>query len=199
MTIQKRKTDEELVSEMCAGSHQAFSVLYSRHYKKAASLALKYVKEPHIAEELAQEASLLVFRKAHQFKGDSKFTTWLHTIVARLCGVYLRTASHNHNWHVPISNFKDGDMTEVFLEWSIKMSKPEGDVLLRQRMQEAFSRVRADHRTAVFMFAVEGHEEQSVARILRKSVPVVKTWSTRGKWAFRRAILGVARELKIAA
>jgi RNA polymerase sigma factor (sigma-70 family) len=195
----KRIEDEVLIAQYCAGNIEAVGELYRRHYKKAVSLALKYVKKPHIAEELAQEAFLLVFKKGHQFKGDSKFTTWLHTIVTRLCGVYLRTASHNHNWHIPISSFKEGDLHEAFFDWSVKMSKPEGDVLLRRRMQKAFSKVRADHRTAVFMFTVEGHEEQSVARILNKTVPVVKTWSTRGKWAFRRAIIAVARELDIAA
>jgi RNA polymerase sigma-70 factor (ECF subfamily) len=42
-------------------------------------------KDPTEAEDLTQEAFMLVFRKIHTFRGESAFSTWLHRLAVTAC------------------------------------------------------------------------------------------------------------------
>jgi len=68
-----------------AGDERAFAVLVERHRDRAYALALRMLRLPAEAEEVAQDAFVRAWRALPGFRGDAKFSTWLHRIVVRRC------------------------------------------------------------------------------------------------------------------
>ena len=67
------------------GNSNAFSVLVDRYKDMVFSLAMKMIKNREEAEEVAQDTFIKVFKSLNQFKGDSKFSTWLYKVTYNTC------------------------------------------------------------------------------------------------------------------
>ena len=79
-----RATDGELVERARAGQAAAFGELVERHRGAIYRAALAALRNPADAEDVAQEALVLAFRKIDQFRGDASVRTWMVTIGWRL-------------------------------------------------------------------------------------------------------------------
>src|SRR5579864_3739070 len=77
----------------CGDAH-AFECLYRLHSRRVYSLCLRMAGNPAEAEDLAQEAFLQMFRKVHTFRGDSRFSTWLHRLTVNVVLMSLRKKRH---------------------------------------------------------------------------------------------------------
>jgi len=67
-----------------------FDDLYSDHFSYIKFVCLKFVKDESIAEDVAQDAFVNVWRKLHTFKGQSSIKTWLHRVAINQSLMYLR-------------------------------------------------------------------------------------------------------------
>src|SRR3984893_17337504 len=76
--------EEEIIRQAQEGNTGAFELLYWRYSRRVYSLCLRMVKNDGEAEDLAQEAFLLLFRKIHTFRGEARFSTWLHRLTSNL-------------------------------------------------------------------------------------------------------------------
>ncbi len=77
------KTDQFYIDRVLKGDSNAFAFLINRYKDMVFTLALKIVKNREDAEEVAQDSFLKAYQKLEGFKGQSKFSTWLYTIVYR--------------------------------------------------------------------------------------------------------------------
>ena len=77
-----RNEDAALLEQLRAGEEQAFVVLVKRYHHRLTRLALTFVPSPEMAEDVAQETWLAVFRGVGQFEGRSSLRTWLFQICA---------------------------------------------------------------------------------------------------------------------
>ncbi len=82
--------DNEIISRVLQGDHQAFAGLVTRYQNYVFTLALRMVKSREDAEEVAQDAFIKAFKYLADFKGASKFSTWLYTIVNNTGITFLR-------------------------------------------------------------------------------------------------------------
>ena len=78
-------SDEELVGLVRAGQVDAFEHLYRRHYGRAYRVAYGMTGRREVAEELTQEVFMRAFERLNLFKGESKFSTWLHRVAVNHC------------------------------------------------------------------------------------------------------------------
>jgi RNA polymerase sigma-70 factor (ECF subfamily) len=72
------------------GNIQAFSFLVEKYQRMIYTLALKLMKKPEDAEELAQDTFVKAYQKIDSYEGKSKFSTWLYTIAYNSCISELR-------------------------------------------------------------------------------------------------------------
>jgi len=72
------------------GNVQAFSFLVEKYQKMVYTLALKLMKKPEEAEEIAQDTFIKAFHKIDSYEGKSKFSTWLYSITYNACISELR-------------------------------------------------------------------------------------------------------------
>jgi RNA polymerase sigma factor (sigma-70 family) len=83
-------TDTAIIEEVLNGNESAFAELISRYQNYVFTLTLRIVKSREDAEELAQDSFIKAFRALPDFKGTSKFSTWLYTIVYTTSLSFLR-------------------------------------------------------------------------------------------------------------
>ncbi|MDH3321510.1 MAG: sigma-70 family RNA polymerase sigma factor [Flavobacteriaceae bacterium] len=76
-------TDQIYIDRVLQGDTNAFAYLIDKYRNMAYTLAIKIVKNAEDAEEVAQDSFIKAFQKLESFKGASKFSTWLYTIVYR--------------------------------------------------------------------------------------------------------------------
>ena len=76
-------TDQIYIDRVLEGDTNAFAYLIDKYKNMAYTVAIKIVKNEEDAEEVAQDSFLKAYQKLDSFKGDSKFSTWLYTIVYR--------------------------------------------------------------------------------------------------------------------
>jgi RNA polymerase sigma-70 factor (ECF subfamily) len=86
--------EEDAIRLAQQGDAAAFEQLYRRYSARVYALCLRIVQNEGDAEDLTQEAFLLLFRKIHTFRGEAKFSTWLHRLATNLSLMRLRKRKH---------------------------------------------------------------------------------------------------------
>ncbi len=82
--------DNELISKVLSGDQQAYAGLVNRYQNYVFTLALRFTKNREDAEEVSQDIFIKAYRALADFRGQSKFSTWLYTIVNTTCITFLR-------------------------------------------------------------------------------------------------------------
>jgi RNA polymerase sigma-70 factor (ECF subfamily) len=82
--------DNEIISQVLSGDYQAYAGLVNRYQNYVFTLALRMVKNREDAEEVAQDVFIKAYKYLADFKGASKFSTWLYTIVNNTGISFLR-------------------------------------------------------------------------------------------------------------
>ncbi len=77
--------EKALIQRAQAGDAAAFETLVQTHAVYVYNLALRLVRQPQEAEDMAQEALVKVWQALPRFRGESRFTTWLYQIVTNVC------------------------------------------------------------------------------------------------------------------
>jgi RNA polymerase sigma factor (sigma-70 family) len=83
-------TDTEIISLVLNGQPSAYSMLVDQYRNFVFTLVLRYVKTREDAEEVAQDVFVKAYRSLADFKGQSKFSTWLYTIATTTSISFLR-------------------------------------------------------------------------------------------------------------
>ncbi len=83
-------TDNEIIRKVLDGDHQHFAVLVKRYQNFVFTITLRYTENREDAEEISQDVFVKAFKSLKDFRGDSKFTTWLYTIVTTSSITFLR-------------------------------------------------------------------------------------------------------------
>ena len=82
--------DIDLISKVLQGDKAAYAQIIKRHQRFVFTLALRFSKCREDAEEIAQDSFIKAFRAIHTFKQNSKFSTWLYSIVYTTAMTFLR-------------------------------------------------------------------------------------------------------------
>jgi RNA polymerase sigma-70 factor, ECF subfamily len=83
-------TDTEIIERTLAGDTRIFSELVKRYQNFVFTITLRYTPNREDAEEIAQDAFIKAYKSLKNFRGESKFSTWLYTITTTSCLSFLR-------------------------------------------------------------------------------------------------------------
>ena len=84
------QADMEIISRVLKGEHNAYAELVNRYQSYVFTLTLRFTKNREDAEEVSQDIFVKAYRSLADFRGASKFSTWLYTIVKTTCITFLR-------------------------------------------------------------------------------------------------------------
>src|SRR5215212_2921961 len=82
--------DMDIISRVLQGDTAAYASLVQRYQNFVFTIVLRYIKSREDAEEVAQDVFVKAYRSLADFKGASKFSTWLYTVTTTTCISFLR-------------------------------------------------------------------------------------------------------------
>jgi RNA polymerase sigma factor (sigma-70 family) len=82
--------DNEIISRVLKGEQALYAELVKKYQNFVFTICLRYAPHREDAEEIAQDVFVKAYRSLADFRGDSKFSTWLYTIVTTTCITFLR-------------------------------------------------------------------------------------------------------------
>src|SRR5215831_16390562 len=160
--------DLELARAVAAGDPDAFEKLYRKYYKRVYSLCLRMLGDPTLAEDMAQEVFLQVYRKIGSFRGDSAFTTWLHSLTVNQVLMHFRKRG--------VRLEQTADEGEVPVQIVKGTENPNAmPVVDRIALDKAIAQLPPGYRTVFTLHDVEGYEHEEIAEMLGCSVGTSKS------------------------
>ena len=165
-------SDEELLAAFVSGHPRALEALLIRRRDFIWSLSLKFLGNATLAEEAMQEASIALFKRAHQFKGDSKFTTWMYQIVHN-CAMDVARKYRKGDVNVDVDQY-----TETF-----SVEDQSEEITSRQTVMKALMEIDPDQRAALVLVIMEGLSVEEASETLGVPAGTIKSRCSRGKAA----------------
>ena len=150
---------------------------------------------PSDAEDVYQETFLSAFKNIKGFKNRSNLGTWLYRIAANLCWVRFRKKKRD-----PVVSVLDRNRTdENGIQWEFKDWFPNPEEISRKKeLQEAvakaLSELPSDYRLVLTLRDIEGLSAEETAKILKLSIPAVKSRLHRGRILLRERLEEEFRE-----
>jgi RNA polymerase sigma-70 factor (ECF subfamily) len=83
-------TDNEIIASVLRGEHLLYGELVKRYQNFVFTIALRYTPLREDAEEIAQDVFVKAYKALPNFRGESKFSTWLYSIVNSTSITFLR-------------------------------------------------------------------------------------------------------------
>jgi RNA polymerase sigma-70 factor (ECF subfamily) len=150
------------------------------------------VKDTAEAEDLTQEAFLLLFRKIHTFRGESAFSTWLHRLAVNLVLMRLRKKSLPV---VSIQAIPDPD-DESAPPRSLELGAP--DLVLegaidRINLARCIRRLPAGFRKVFVLHDIQGYRHREIANLLGRSVGDSKSQLHKARKRLRESLRELQR------
>jgi len=166
--------DAQLMLRVKDGDGASFTELLEKHRSPVVHFLFRMVQDHAVAEELAQEVFLRVYRSRNTYEPTAKFTTWLFRIATHLALNWLRDGKNERGQERLDDVTGDGPVREV----------PDRRVTVEQRMlyevrldevRRAISALPEKQRAAVLMHKYEEMEYSQIARALDCSESAVKS------------------------
>jgi RNA polymerase sigma-70 factor (ECF subfamily) len=99
--------DNEIIQDVLKGNQALYAQLVKRYQSFVFTIALRYTPNREDAEEIAQDVFVKAYRSLADFRGESKFSTWLYTIVTTTCITFLRKKK------IPIHSLDNEQVFEI--------------------------------------------------------------------------------------
>ena len=187
--------EQELVKLSQNGDTNSFSALILPYEQRLFHHAYRMLSNEAEAEDAVQEALLKAWQKIHTYHGNAAFSTWLYTILHRVCLDMLRKEKRRAP---TISlNLRGKDEEEFAL--SIPDSAPGPDEKVNQKaalraVANAIDTLSDEHRTVIILRDIDGLDYDEIAKVTNTSLGTVKSRINRARLALRN-ILKDQREL----
>jgi len=162
--------------------------LVLKYQHKILGLVVRFVRDPHEAQDVAQEAFIKAYRALANFRGDSAFYTWLYRIAINTAKNYLVSRGRRPpetDVSAEDAEFYDGDHGLKDIE------SPER-LLLRDEIEATVHRTIAqlpeDLRTALTLREFDGLSYEDIAAVMRCPVGTVRSRIFRAREAVDKAL-----------
>lgn len=193
----RHRTDEQLIQRAQKGDETAFTQLVKRYESLVHSFAFKVCRDKEKANEAWQDTFVNVYRKLHQFDGRSKFTTWLYSIVTNNCRMKRRQrkldmASISIDTQAAATDEAardpDGHPIQTIPAWRDTPLDEVMDKELRAVLDDAIQGLPYDYRVVFVLRDVQGLSAEETGKILKLSVPAVKSRLRRARGFLRNRL-----------
>jgi len=168
-----REPEPDVVGRAQRGDPDAFEILVRTHLADAYRMAFHLVGDASTAEDVTQDAFLSAWRALPRFRGDAKFSTWLHRIVRNTAVESLRSAARRRR-----------------LAALHRPDDPVPDPSLRTAVRDAIDTLPDDLRETFVTVEVLGFTYPEAASILGVAIGTVRSRMHRT----RRRLMAELRE-----
>jgi RNA polymerase sigma-70 factor (ECF subfamily) len=166
--------DAELMLRVREGDQASFGLLLERHRGPVIHFLYRMVQRQAVAEELAQEVFLRVYKSRTRYEPSAKFTTWLFRIATHLGLNWIRDGRTESREESLDQETAEGTTRQVV----DRTRTVEQELVYRSKLREvrrAIECLPSKQRAAVLMHKYDEMEYSEIANVLSCSEPAVKS------------------------
>jgi len=145
--------ERELIQQAAEGDAGAIRALYERFSPRVYAVVRRIAGDDMLAQDYAQEAWIRALRALPTFRGDARFSTWLHRIAVNAALQAVRKADTREKRAAPMPD-------------EIPVGPRGGDALLRERLERAMDRLPEGMRQVLILHDVEGYTHEEIGNVL---------------------------------
>lgn len=169
--------DSAIMLELSAGNMAGFDFLIQKYRRPIVNFMYRMVRNQAVAEELAQEVFLRVYRSRETYRAEARFSTWLYRIATNLGVNYARDNRHERT---ASTIYLDETDSETGTTPDVADSTPgaEAEMLRRERLNAIREHVMSlpeRQRSAVLMHKYEGMDYKQIGDVLKLSESATKS------------------------
>ncbi len=169
--------DATIMLELRSGNMDAFDILLAKYRKPIVHFMYRMVHNQAVAEELAQEVFLRVYRSRETYRAEARFSTWLYRIATNLGVNHARDTRRERS---ASTIYLDEPDSETGTTPDVADSTPSAEtrMLSRERMNAIRQHVLAlpdRQKTAVLMHKYEGLDYKQIGEVLKLSESATKS------------------------
>jgi RNA polymerase sigma-70 factor, ECF subfamily len=183
--------DVRLMLQVRGDDARAFEELMLRYQTRVVSLLAHLTGRPDLAEDLAQDVFLRIYRARKRYVPGAKFSTWLFTIAGNVASNAQRSRARRHEVNLPSS---PGDSSSMPIESMAvaasglmptrQLDKSE----LREAVQHAIQTLGERQRMAVLLAKFEHFSYAEIAEVMDLSPEAVKSLLSRARGRLREVL-----------
>jgi len=182
--------DAQVMLRVRDGDDAAFNYLVERYRRAMIGFMFRMVHNAAIAEELAQEVFLRVYRSRASYAADAKFTTWLYRIATNLAVNHAR--DHKHERPEAQASLDEADEdTGLSIDVADERPNVEQEILRHERLRAIRQQVEAlpeRQRIAVMMHKYQELDYRQIAEVLHLSESATKSLLFRAYETLRQSL-----------
>lgn len=148
-------TDAQLIADVLRGDTRAERALYDAHVDRVYRLAWRMAGDETLARDFTQDTFIRAFDKLADFRGDSAFATWLHSIATSVILNGLKKVRRIHGREQTAD-----ELPEVMIP--VREAEPD----LKDRLRRAIDGLPDGYRTVFVMHDVEGYTHEEIGTAL---------------------------------
>ena len=183
--------DAELMLRVKEGDGASFGVLLQKHRLSVVHFLYRMVQNQAVAEELAQEVFLRVYRSRSTYEPTAKFTTWLFRIATHLALNALRDGK-NERWQDRLDDDSSAMPVRQVTDTRPSVEQRMVHQVKLDEIRQAIGALPDKQRAAVLMHKYEEMEYAQIARVLTCSESAVKSLLFRAYETLRQRLAHMA-------
>jgi RNA polymerase sigma-70 factor (ECF subfamily) len=146
-------SEAQLIRRAGDGDSRAVRALYERYAPRVYAVVRRIAGDDDLAQDYAQEAWIRAIRALPTFRGDARFSTWLHRIAVNAALQALRRADTRTRREAPMPE-------------AVPVGPAHRDALLQGRIEEALDRLPNGMRQVLILHDVEGYTHEEIGEVL---------------------------------
>lgn len=146
-------TEAELIERAREGDASAVRTLYDRHAPRVFAVVRRIAGDDETARDCAQEAWISAIEALPSFRGDARFSTWLHRIAVNEALQHVRKAKRHRDRREPMPA-------------AIPVDPEASDPLLERRLERALDQLPDGMREILILHDVEGYTHREIGEML---------------------------------
>jgi len=146
-------TEAQIIRQACEGNETAVRALYERFSPRVFAVVRRIAGDDDLAQDYAQEAWIRAIRALPTFRGDARFSTWLHRIAVNSALQALRKSDTRSKREAPMPE-------------AVPVNPARSDVLLGDLLERAMDRLPDGMRQVLILHDVEGYTHEEIGEFL---------------------------------
>jgi RNA polymerase sigma-70 factor (ECF subfamily) len=166
--------DALLMLRVREGDAPSFEILLHRHRNSVVNHLFRMIHNRAIAEELAQDVFVRVYRSRERYEPNAKFSTWLFRITTNVA-LNWRRDTRRQTSELHVDQLSTCVRAFEFRDEKLQMDEVMIKQLKEQEVRAAVDTLPAKQLAAVLMHKYEGMDYAQIAEVLQCSVPALKS------------------------
>ncbi|MGB1262074.1 MAG: RNA polymerase sigma factor [Cognaticolwellia sp.] len=171
--------ESQWIAQAQQGDQQAFQQLYESHHRRIYALCWRMMADKDSAEDACQEVFVQLWQKISNFRGESKFSTWLHSVASNIVLGHIRK---NKTWIQRIFSIEEKAIKAQAVEDAVE------DMPDCSNLDKKIQQLPERARLVFVLFALEGYRHEEIANMLDMAVGTSKAQYHRAKSLLRESL-----------